>query len=223
VRDGADESDRTRLNVVTGTVGGTVVQAGAVHGGVHVHTDAPVELPVPRQLLPAPGWFADRSPEFRQLNRLLEDGGHRIAVIYGPGGVGKTALALRWIHDAEARFPDGQLFADLGAFNGPVSPGEILGRFLRALGVPAEAVPVRRDDGAELAEQAALYRSVTAGRSIAVLLDNAESVAQVRPLLPASETSVAVVTSRWRLGGLVRDGAYLVPVAPLVRTRPLSC
>jgi tetratricopeptide (TPR) repeat protein len=90
-----------------------------------------------------------------------------------------------------------------------------LGRFLRALGVSAEAVPVRRDDGAELAEQAALYRSVTAGRSIAVLLDNAESVAQVRPLLPASETSVAVVTSRWRLGGLVRDGAYLVPVAPL--------
>lgn len=87
--------------------------------------------------------------------------------------------------------------------------------FLRALGVPAEAVPVRRDKRAELAEQAALYRSVTAGRSVAVLLDNAESVAQVRPLLPASEASVTVVTSRWRLGGLVRDGAYLVPLTPL--------
>jgi tetratricopeptide (TPR) repeat protein len=218
VRDGAGECDRSRTNIVTGAVGGTVVQAGTVEGGVHFHTDAPVELPVPRQLLPAPRWFADRSREFRELNRLLDDSGHRIGVVYGPGGVGKTALALRWIHDVDDdRFPDGQLFADLGAFNpgGPVSPGEVLGRFLRALGVPAEAVPVRRDKDAELAEQAALYRSVTARRSLAVLLDNAESVAQVRPLLPASETSVAVVTSRWRLGGLVRDGAYLVPVAPL--------
>jgi tetratricopeptide (TPR) repeat protein len=131
--------------------------------------------------------------------------------------MGKTALALRWMHDVEHQFPDGQLFADLGAFDpdGPVSPSEVLGMFLRALGVPAEAVPVRPDKGTELAEQAALYRSITAGRSMAVLLDNAESAAQVRPLLPASETSVAVVTSRWRLGGLVRDGAYLVPLAPL--------
>jgi tetratricopeptide (TPR) repeat protein len=218
VRDAAGENARTRLNVVRGVVSGTVVQAATVEGGVHVHTEAaPVEMPVPRQLLPAPGWFADRSREFRELNRLLDDGGHRTGVVCGPGGVGKTALALRWMHDVEHRFPDGQLFADLGAFNpsGPVSPSEVLGRFLRALGIPAEAVPVRRDKGAELAEQAALYRSVTAGRSMAVLLDNAESVAQVRPLLPASETSVAVVTSRWQLGGLVRDGAFLVPVAPL--------
>jgi tetratricopeptide (TPR) repeat protein len=131
--------------------------------------------------------------------------------------VGKTALALRWLHDVEDRFPDGQLFADLGAFNpdGPVSPSEVLGRFLRALGIPAEAVPVLRDKRAELAEQAALYRSVTARLSVAVLLDNAESVAQVRPLLPASQSSVAVVTSRWRLGGLVRDGGCLVSLAPL--------
>lgn len=80
------------------------------------------------------------------------------------GGVGKTALALRCLHDVENRFPDGQLFADLGAFNpdGPVSPSGVLGRFLRALGIPAGAVPVKRDKRAELAEQAALYRSVTA-------------------------------------------------------------
>jgi hypothetical protein len=197
-----------------------VVQAGAIEGGVHVHTEAVVKIPVPRQLLPAPRWFADRSQECRELNRLLDDGGHRVGVVCGPGGVGKTALALRWLHDVEARFPDGQLFADLGAFNpgGPVSPSEVLGRFLRALGIPAEAVPVMRDKRAELAEQAALYRSVTARLSVAVLLDNAESVAQVRPLLPASQTSVAVVTSRWRLGGLVRDGASLVSLAPLEPT-----
>jgi tetratricopeptide (TPR) repeat protein len=174
-------------------------------------------MPVPRQLLPAPQWLVDRSQEFHQLSRLLEHRGRRVAVVYGPGGVGKTALALRWMHDVEHQFPDGQLFADLGAFDpsGPASPSEILGMFLRALGLPAEAVPASRDKGTELAEQAALYRSITARRSIAVLLDNVESAAQIRPLLPASETSIAVVTSRWRLGGLVRDGAYLVPLAPL--------
>jgi Tfp pilus assembly protein PilF len=221
VRDAAaGEPDRTRPNVVTGTVAGTVLQAGSVAGGVHVHTGAAAEIPVPRQLLPAPRWFADRSRECRDLNRLLDDGDHRVAVVCGPGGVGKTALALRWLHDVEARFPDGQLFADLGAFNpdGPVSPSEVLGRFLRALGIAAEAVPVRRDKRAELAEQAALFRSVTARLSVAVLLDNAESVAQVRPLLPASQTSVAVVTSRWRLGGLIRDGASLISLAPLEPT-----
>src|SRR5882724_4562182 len=106
VRDAAaGENDRTRLNVVTGAVGGTVVQAAALEGGVHVHTEAAaVEMPVPRQLLPAPRWFADRSREFRELNRLLDDGGHRTGVVCGPGGVGKTALALRWMHDVEHRF-----------------------------------------------------------------------------------------------------------------------
>jgi tetratricopeptide (TPR) repeat protein len=217
VPDPAAEDDRHRLNNVTGVVAGTVVQAGAIHGGVHVHPAAAVEIPVPRQLLPAPQWLADRSREFSELNRLVEHADRRVAVLCGPGGVGKTALALRWMHDVEHRFPDGQLFADLGAFDpeGPVSTSEVLGMFLRALGVPAEAVPARRDKGTELAEQAALYRSVTAGRSVAVLLDNAESAAQVRPLLPASETSVTVVTSRWRLGGLVQDGAFLVQLAPL--------
>src|SRR6266566_5530817 len=217
VHDAAEDCDRTRSNVVSGVVEGVMVQAGAIEGGVHVHNEVPLELPVPRQLLPAPRWLADRSREVRELNRLLDGAGHRTGVVYGPGGVGKTALALRWMHDVQDRFPDGQLFADLGAFTaaGPVSPGEVLGQFLRALGIPAEAVPARRDKVAELAEQAALYRSVTAKRSVAVLLDNAESVAQVRPLLPASETSVAVVTSRWQLSGLVRGGAYLVAVAPL--------
>jgi tetratricopeptide (TPR) repeat protein len=203
--------------VDSGVVSGSVVQAGSVHGDIYVHHAAAVELPVPRQLLPAPRWFADRPREFRELNWLLGDSGHRVAVVCGPGGVGKTALALRWMHDVQDRFPDGQLFADLGAFHpaGPTSPTEVLSRFLRSLGVPAEAVPVRRDKEAELAEQAALYRSVTAKRALAVLLDNAESVAQVRPLLPTSERSVTIVTSRWRLGGLVRDGAHLVPLAPL--------
>lgn len=66
-----------------------------------------------------------------------------------------------------------------------------------------------------LAEQAALYRTVTAGRSLLVVLDNAYSAAQVRVLLPAPGSSTVVVTSRNRLVGLVPDGARLLDVAPL--------
>src|SRR5262245_18559957 len=81
-------------------------------------------------------------------------------------------------------------------------PVEVLARFLHGLGVPAEQVP------AEVEEAAALYRSQLAGRRVLVLLDNAATAEQVRPLLPAAAGCLVLVTSRDRLGGLVaRDGA----------------
>jgi hypothetical protein len=89
------------------------------------------------------------------------------------------------------------LYAHLGAFDsaGPTSPGELLGRALRGLGVASEQVP------ANVAEQMALFRSMTADRKLLLLLDNAVSAAQVRPLLPTVSTCVVLVTARWRLGG----------------------
>jgi len=131
-----------------------------------------------------------------------------IVVLTGPGGAGKSAVALQWLHSNAERFPDGQLYADLGAFGagGPAAPSEVLSAFLRALGVPPEDVPLG------LAEQVALYRSMSAGRTLAVFADDAESAAQVRPLLPASSDSMLVVTSRWRLGGLALDGSTFVAV-----------
>ena len=81
--------------------------------------------------------------------------------------------------------------------------------FLRGLGIPPEHVP------ATATEQAALYRSITADRSLLVMLDNAYSAAQVRMLVPTSATSAVLVTSRSRLAGLVPDGARLVDVTPL--------
>ncbi|MEV7551843.1 tetratricopeptide repeat protein [Amycolatopsis sp. NPDC089917] len=197
---------------MTGDVSGTSVQVGAVHGDIFLHQGAkPV---VPRQLLPVSASFTDREQELAALNRLLDDHqgqGPALAVITGSGGMGKTALASRWITNHVDRFPDGQLYVNLGAFSadGPTTPDDVLGGFLRALGVPAEQVP------AELAEQAAMYRSVTAGKRFAVLADDADSAAQVRPLLPASPDSVVVVTSRWRLGALAMDGARVLVVAPL--------
>ncbi len=206
-----DSSDRHE-NRLTGDVSGTSVQVGSVHGDIFLQQG--VRPVVPRQLLPVSASFTAREQELAALNRLLEADRHRgpaLAVITGPGGMGKTALASRWITDHADRFPDGQLYVNLGAFSpdGSSAPDDVLGGFLRALGVPAGQVPV------EIAEQAAMYRSITAGKRFAVLADDADSAAQVRPLLPASPHSVVVVTSRWRLGALTMDGGRALVVAPL--------
>ena len=198
-------------NELSGTVIGPSVQASTIHGGVHVHESAPPPPPIPRQLLGPVPHFTNRRAELSQLDEVLNEDRSNLVVLSGPGGVGKTALAMRWAHLVRDRFADGQLYVDLGGFGGgePVDPGEALGAFLRALGLAAQRIP------AALAEQAALYRSVTADRALLLILDNAYSVGQVRTLLPASTASLAVVTSRSRLVGLVPDGARLIEIEPL--------
>jgi NB-ARC domain len=99
------------------------------------------------------------------------------------------------------RFPDGQLYVNLNGFapsGDPVEPAAAIRGFLDALGVPAQRLPAEPQAQA----QAGLYRSLTAGRRMLILLDNARDEDQVRPLLPASPTCVVVVTSRTQLGGL---------------------
>jgi DNA-binding SARP family transcriptional activator/Flp pilus assembly protein TadD len=127
-----------------------------------------------------------------------------IAVLAGTAGVGKTALAVRWARRAAAAFPDGQLYVNLRGYDpgAPVPPGDALAGFLRALGLAGEDIPAGED------ESAAAYRSLLDGRRMLVVLDNAASVEQVRPLLPGSPSCLVVVTSRDSLAGLVaRHGA----------------
>ncbi|WJV45526.1 tetratricopeptide repeat protein [Streptomyces flavofungini] len=203
-------------NELSGTVHGPAVQAQAVYGGIHIQPPAPKEAPRPRPpwQLPPPTRITDRTTELRLLERQRRRSGgaghHTLVAVSGLGGVGKTALALAWLHALRADFPDGQLYADLGAQSpgGPTDPGEVIGRFLRALGVPAAQVP------AGLAERAALYRSLTSQQRLVVLLDDAASAAQVRPLLPGG-TGVTAVTSRWRMPGLTVDGCHSVQLEPL--------
>lgn len=201
-------------NLITGGVSGTSVQAGTIHGGVHFHHATPAVDVVPRQLAAPPTHFVGREAELAELDRIAGDGhprnGPAVAVISGQGGVGKSALALHWLHRRAARFPDGQLYADLTAerAEGSQLMNSVLGGFLRALGVSGERIPL------DLGETAALFRSLTADKRIAVLVDNAASAAQVRTLSPASPTSTVVVTTRWRLGGLAMDGAGVVLLTP---------
>jgi tetratricopeptide (TPR) repeat protein len=209
----APEPDRSARNELSGTVIGPSVQAGTIHGDVHLHGIPEPPPPVPRQLPPAPAHFTGRDAELAALDDLLgpPSTAGTVAVLSGTGGIGKTALALRWAHRVRDRFPDGQLYVDLAGFSGgrPVEPAAALGGFLRALGVPPGRVPV--DPG----EQAGLFRSLAADRSLLVVLDNVYSAAQARALLPASARSAVLVTSRHRLTGLAPDGARLIDVGPL--------
>ncbi|MBE1468824.1 AfsR/SARP family transcriptional regulator [Kibdelosporangium phytohabitans] len=161
-------------------------------------------MPVPRQLPARPRLFTGRTRELADLEAVLgrekSPDAVVISAIGGVGGIGKTWLALQWAYQHLDRFPDGQLYASLRGYDPsgqPMSAATALRGFLDALGVASAAVPYDVDT------QAGLYRSLTAGKRMLVLLDNVADSAQVVPLLPGSPTCVALITSRQHLGGLI--------------------
>jgi len=161
--------------------------------------------PVPRQLPAAPAQFIDRAAEQARLDELIGQsaepaGEAQVRAVVGSPGVGKSALATVWAHRAAGHFPDGQLYVNLKGFGPaarPVLPAQAVRGFLQALGVPSAEIPETPD------AQAALYRSVLAGKRVLVVLDNARDADQVRPLLPGSGRCAVLITSRARLDGLV--------------------
>jgi DNA-binding SARP family transcriptional activator/tetratricopeptide (TPR) repeat protein len=160
----------------------------------------PASPPGPCQLPPDIEDFTGRQAAVAQVQRLLERERATaivISAIAGKAGVGKTALAVRVAHRLRPRFADGQLYVNLrGAEAQALDPAEVLAGFLRALGIEGARIP----EGLE--ERVRQYRSRLADRRVLVVLDNAASEAQVRPLLPASHGCAALVTSRARLSGL---------------------
>jgi tetratricopeptide (TPR) repeat protein len=127
-----------------------------------------------------------------------------IVAISGRGGVGKSTLTLRVAHELGDTFPDGHMYVDLRGADGHESAPALLGRFLRALGVPGSVIPGHLDERVEM------YRSRLADKRLLLVLDDATSEEQVMPLLPGSPSCGVIVTSRIRLAGL--PGAHWVDI-----------
>ncbi len=161
----------------------------------------------PSGLPPVTTAFSGRATELRAVRTALEaDGG--VCVVSGMGGVGKTELAVRCARRLESGFADGCLFVDLRGYELAAGTAAVHDRLLRVLGVPADRIPADPDD------RAALYRSRLRGRSLLLVLDNAVSAAQVRPLLPAEPKCRVLITSRSRLSALDDAGHVSLDMLP---------
>ncbi|MGW0071808.1 AfsR/SARP family transcriptional regulator [Streptosporangium sandarakinum] len=191
------------------------VHADILAGRPAAEAAPPPPVTVPRQLPPDIPDFTGRTGTVSALTRALSrerrppDGPPAVAVVAGPPGAGKTALAVHCAHAVRRAYPGGQLYLDLGGTAPtPADPGELLAEALRALGTGGAGLPPTTR------ERSALYRSLLAGRPALVVLDDAADAAQVRPLLPGSGCAV-VVTSRRRItelpGALQIDLDALTP------------
>jgi DNA-binding SARP family transcriptional activator len=194
--DPGDELRATHLRILRGSGGG-----------------AAAGRPVPSQLPADIDGFTGRGEDLARLDTLLVLPADvprtvvPVVVVCGTPGVGKTALAVRWGHSVRDRFPDGQLYVNMRGYDHrePITAAAALAGFLRALGVDDQQIPVDVD------ERAARFRSEVSGRRILIVIDNAATVDQARPLLPGSPSCAALVTSRDSLAGLsIRDGARRV-------------
>ncbi len=156
----------------------------------------PIELPAGTRA------FTARTAEIAWLHQVLADivpGLPAVAAIHGPGGIGKSALAIHVAHAVAHRFTDGVLYLDLRAATAgrqPLSPLEALSRLLRSLGLDGTGVPTTLD------EAVARYRSLTSTRKLLVILDDALDASQVRPLIPAGPSCAVIVTSRLVMASL---------------------
>ncbi|WP_327327073.1 AfsR/SARP family transcriptional regulator [Streptomyces sp. NBC_01210] len=178
----------------------TAVRPAQLPAGLAAFTGRHAELTRALALLPGP---KDARPSTTVV----------ISAIDGMAGIGKTTLAVHLAHHVAHRFPDGQLYLNLRGFDptgSVMTAPEALRTFLHALGVAPQHVPTEPD------AQAALYRSLLAGRRVLILLDNVRDSQHVRPLLPGAPGCLVIVTSRNQLHGLIAtDGAHPLTLGPL--------
>ncbi|OLB74067.1 MAG: hypothetical protein AUI14_24605 [Actinobacteria bacterium 13_2_20CM_2_71_6] len=173
-----------------------------------------VEEHRPAQMPASVGHFLGRDADLAAMTAALPGPGDepRVLVVSGAGGLGKTALAVRWAHAVADRFPDGQIFVDLHGSvpDSALSPGAALGAVLLALGVPADQLPV------SVEERAALYRTRVHSQRVLLVADDAGSVGQLLPLVPPTPGSLIVATSRSRLPALAaHHAARTLTIQPL--------
>jgi DNA-binding SARP family transcriptional activator len=174
---------------------------GSLESGPPRQTQVPV---VPAQLPLDVFGFAGRENELARLEQVASASDAQpsavvICVLFGPAGVGKSALAVHWAHRVASRFPDGQLHVNLRGFDPAgtaTPPAEAIRGFLDAFEVPSHRIPAGQQ------AQVNLYRTLMAKKRALVVLDNARDAEQVRPLLPGAPGCMVLVTSRDRLTGL---------------------
>jgi tetratricopeptide (TPR) repeat protein len=173
------------------------VQPDSAPAGLMARAAAPRHLPAVVSPFVGRAEQLDWLSSVRQRARIR--GETTVITISGTAGVGKSALAIRWAHEAAGHFPDGQFYANLRGFDQastPVLATQAIREFLDAFGVPAERIPASPE------AQALLYRSLMADKRVLIILDNARDPDQVRALLPASSGCVVLATSRNALAGL---------------------
>ncbi|WP_052433825.1 AfsR/SARP family transcriptional regulator [Streptacidiphilus melanogenes] len=230
---------RLRLSEELGVDPGAAVQEVYLQA---LAEDAPVVPDTPTASSPAKTGAAPTIPSARcqlpsearaftgregEVQRLLdcarqavegdETGWAVVAAVDGMAGVGKSALAVHVAQQVRADFPDGQLFLDLRGWTpnaAPMSTAEALDALLRSLDVPPQTIPK------DPAERAVQLRDRLAGTRTLIVLDNALSSAQIRPLLPASSRCLVLVTSRKRLTGL--DDSHAVSLRVLSEPESLT-
>ncbi|MGV9388349.1 BTAD domain-containing putative transcriptional regulator [Streptomyces olivaceus] len=185
--------------------------ASTHHIQVRSHADF-----VPRMLPPDIPDFVGREEQRSELKALLGAHTGKVApiVVTGMGGIGKSTLAVSAAWSSHDRFPDGQLYMNLGGTEAPKDPHNVMGLFLQALGEPGHLAFSSMD------ERVQRYRSLLAGRRTLVLLDNASDERQVRPLLPSAAGSSVVITGRSGFNTL--EGTHVVHAAPLRLDTSLS-
>jgi DNA-binding SARP family transcriptional activator len=172
----------------------------------------------PAHLPPDIGDFVGRESELRLLESCCSVGqddhdrtdrtANQLTVVMGPPGVGKTTLAVRAAQRLRRRFPGGQLWASLhDEYNPPTDPATVLRGFLSAAGFTPAQIPTTAT------ERCNLFRTWAADRELFLLLDDAATLDQVLPLLPAGGHCCALITSRNRLPGL--PGVTTVQLGPI--------
>jgi tetratricopeptide (TPR) repeat protein len=224
-RDAEAGSDSLRM-WLTGPGGATVTQVlgGNVDKIVNIARAGVVNIyqqrlsvPVPRQLPADLRDFSDRKKVMTQIKgRIVRTkNSTQLVAISGPGGIGKTSLAIHAACLVRKQFTDGQLFIDLqGQSRSALNPWDAIATLLRALGVDGQAIPAAHG------EREGLFRSVLAERRVLLLLDNARDEKQLRPLLPGDTECAVLITSRKQMLGL--EGAFFVCLSAFSGTESVT-
>jgi predicted ATPase/class 3 adenylate cyclase len=152
--------------------------------------------------------FVGRQAEIAEAVRLM--GQNRLVTLTGPGGTGKTRLALAVGTELLSSFPDGVFLVELAAL---VDPGQVCPTICEVLGV-------REEPGRDLIDT--LVNRLM-GQELLLILDNFEHLLEAVPVVGEVLRRVGAVrilaTSRTPLG---LYGEQELPVPPLARPDPLD-